>query len=189
VCRVRAYLDESVQVGPPGLYVIAAAVVPPAAADGARHELRQVAGKTKQLHWRDESGTRRAAVIFVVAQLDVEHLVAVCTPIDPKRQERSRRHALTRLLWELDQRDVRDVVLETRAHRDKEDRAHIASQQRAQALSRDLRYEFGQPRQEPLLWLPDVVAGAVAYARTGRDTTYLDGLGASVVVLDVEPRG
>lgn len=185
---MRAYLDESVRAAAPGLYVVAAAVVRPASAEEARRRLRDVAGKAQRLHWRAESGQRRHTAVATIADLaGVEHLVAVCTPMNPKRQERSRRHALTRLLWELEQRAVNDVVFETRQHRDAEDRAHIASQQRAGHLSRRLRYGYGQPKQEPLLWLPDVVAGAVAYARAGLDPSYLEALGPAVVVVDINP--
>lgn len=183
---MRAYLDESLRVAAPGLYVFAAAVVPEPAEADARDKLREIAGKSARLHWRAESAPRRSATVAAVAGLDdVEHLVAVCTPMDPRRQEGSRRHALTRLLWELEQRKVHDVVLETRMQRDQQDRVHIAAQQRAHHLTPQLTYRFGQPVQEPLLWLPDIVAGAVAYARAGEEPAYLYTLGAAVVVVDV----
>ena len=45
-----------------------------------------------------------------------------------------------------------------------------------------LQYEFGRPRQEPLLWAPDAVAGAVATAVGTGDLTYLRTLGETVYV-------
>jgi len=50
------------------------------------------------------------------------------------------------------------------AHNDQRDRATIAHAQRAGWLSPTLRYAFLRPNDEPLLWIPDAVAGLVAAA-------------------------
>jgi len=52
-----------------------------------------------------------------------------------------------------------------------------------------LRYAFGRPHQESLVWLPDLVAGAVADALGGQTTRHLAALGDSVSVVDVGPSG
>ncbi len=90
-----------------------------------------------------------------------------------------------------------DVLLESRTHLDSEDRALLGAQ-KAGHLTRELRYAFERPNLEPLLWLPDLVAGAVSYSRAGLDQQSLEHLQHIVTVVDVgaatlpqpcEPRG
>jgi len=118
-----------------------------------------------------------------VSELQLRSLVAVSTPMDPRRPERARRRCLTRLLWELEQQAVLDILFESRQNRDRDDRAHIIRSQTAGHCSRSLTYDFQLPLQEPLLWLPDLVAGAVAYARAGRGQHCLALLGDTVTIV------
>lgn len=120
--------------------------------------------------------------------LGLPSLVAVAAPIDPRRQERARRKCLERLLWELTELGTRDVLLESRQERrDVHDRKAIAAAQQRGAIPADLRYSFGRPDQEPLLWLADAVAGVVSAARAGppSDGVHLQDLTAVLTVLDV----
>jgi hypothetical protein len=182
---VRAYIDESVREAAPGLYVLASVAVPPDRADDVRAALRSgLRHRRPRFHWRDEEDSDRQAMAKTAGELQLASLVAVSTPMDPKRPERARRVCLTRLLWELEQRDVFDVVFESRQNRDRDDRAHIVRAQKAGHCSRSLRYDFALPLQEPLLWLPDLVAGAVAYAHVGRGEQCLTLLGENVTVVD-----
>ncbi len=90
------------------------------------------------------------------------------------------------MLRELEQRQVLDVLVENRTHLDSEDRAHILGAQKAGHLTRELRYAFERPNREPLLWLPDLVAGTVSYSRTGLDQQYLEHLQHSMTVVAVD---
>lgn len=182
---MRAYIDESVREGAPGLYVLASVAVPDEQADDVRAALRSgLRHRRPRFHWRDEQDSDRQAMAKVAGDLALSSLAAVSTPMDPKRPERARRVCLTRLLWELEQRAVLNVVFESRQNRDRDDRAHILRAQKAGHCSRELRYGFALPLQEPLLWLPDLVAGAVAYARVGRGEQCLALLGEGVTVID-----
>jgi hypothetical protein len=185
VVVVRAYIDESVREGAPGLYVLASVAVPEERADDVRAVLRAgLRHRRPRFHWRDEQDSDRQAMAKVAGELQLQSLVAVSTPMDHKRPERARRACLTRLLWELEQRAVRDVLFESRQNRDRDDRAHIVRAQKAGHCSSTLAYGFEMPLQEPLLWLPDLVAGAVAYARVGRGEQCLALLGDGVTVVD-----
>lgn len=156
----------------PGLYVLASVAVPDDRADDVRQTLRSgLRHKRARFHWHDEQEGDRQAMAKLAADLQLSSLVAVSTPIDPKRPERARRACLTRLLWELEQWAVLDVVFESRQNRDRADRAHIVRAQKARHVSAWLTYGFALPLQEPLLWLPDLVAGAVAHARIGHVTS------------------
>jgi len=159
-------------------------------AQDCRDRLRDVA-RAGRLHWRADTGARRNEAVDLISALDVSHLVAVVTPINRTKQERPRRLALNRLLWELTQLGVADVLIESRASRsgdrgDARDRALILGQQRSQALPPKFRYAFGLPLQESLLWLPDVVAGAVGQACTGQDRGHFEALQAKLTVIDVQ---
>lgn len=183
---MRAYVDESVRVAAPGLYVLAGVVVRPGQAEPVRDVLRrELRHQRRPFHWRLEERTDRESMAKRVGALDLSAVVAVASPVDAHRPERARRFCLTRMLWELEQRQVLDVLLESRTHLDSEDRAHILGAQKAGHLTRELRYAFERPNLEPLLWLPDLVAGAVSYSRAGLDQQCLEHLQHIVTVVDV----
>jgi len=63
---------------------------------------------------------------------------------------------------------------------------HSLGAQKAGHLTRELRYAFERPNREPLLWLPDLVAGTVSYSRAGLDQQYLEHLQHSMTVVAVD---
>lgn len=179
---VTAYVDESLRLTGEGRYVLAGVVVPDERVAEVRAALRAaVPPRMRRYHWRKESAASRAHLCHTVARLDVD-AVAVTGPVDPTRQERARRQCLLRLLWELAERGVTNVVFESRRAADASDRRLIEHAQRA-GWPRPAQYRFAQPDAECLLWLPDVVAGAVARALGDGDPTYLTLLGSPVTVL------
>jgi hypothetical protein len=104
-----------------------------------------------------------------VAGTAVDSLVVIGARAEPEKQERARRQVLGRLWWELDQRQVSRLMLESRhLEPDRYDRAAIGGFRNAGVLSRRLLVDFGQPVQESLLWLPDTVCGAAGDDRCGR---------------------
>jgi len=183
---MRAYVDESGRTAAPGLYVLAAVVVLTGQEDEVRAVLRSgLRHRRQRFHWREEEHTDQETMAKLVGELQLASVVAVATPVDTKRPERARRLCLTRLLWELEHRNVHDVLLESRGDaQDRDDRRHIANTQRARHVEPDLVYAFGNPRAEPLLWLPDLVAGAVNRAHFDELDCCLRLLGPGVTVLE-----
>ncbi len=183
---MRAYIDESCREQLPGVFVLAAVVVPTPRADQVRAQVRGHAlASGARFHWHAEGSDRRVKFLEELAGFSLPAVVAVAAPIDPQRQERARRKCLEQLLWELVQRDVRDLVLESRQERrDRHDRAAILAGQKAGQVPADLRYAFEQPSREPLLWLPDVVAGVVSAVRAGLPGLSLAALGPSVSLVE-----
>jgi hypothetical protein len=88
----------------------------------------------------------------------------------PGHQERARRKCIERLLHELASRGIAGVVFERRhAELDARDRTMIAALHRQQTLPAAFQAEWLPATSEPLLWLPDIAAGAAALAETGDD--------------------
>ena len=179
-----AYVDESLRLDGAGRYVLATVLVSDARADEVRAALRDAVPRgLRRFHFRKQGDSARSAMCALIAGLRLDAVVVVASRID-SRAERARRLCLTRLLWELGERKVRDLVIESRHSADKEDRRLIAAAERAGWAS-DVRYAFGQPDDECLLWLPDVVAAAVARAMGDSDPTYLRVLGPTVTVVEL----
>jgi hypothetical protein len=166
-----AYVDESLRVRE-GLYVLAAVLVADAQADRHREELRALLHRHQlRLHWRDESSRRREQLIDAVAALQDTGAVVIAAGVAPGRQERARRKCIERLLAELAGRGIATVVFERRHKElDARDRAMIAALRRQQSLPAALSASWLPAVDEPLLWLPDIAAGAASLAETGNDT-------------------
>jgi hypothetical protein len=177
-----AYIDESMRMTH-GWYVLAAVIVADHHAEDHRAVLRDLLYRGQlRLHWRDESTRRRAQLIAAMAALDHTGAIVIATGTQPRHQERARRKCIERLLAELASRGITTAVFERRhPDLDTRDRAMIASLLRQQAIPAAFRATWQQAADEPLLWLPDVAAGAASLAETG-DDTYWQTLAAAFTV-------
>ena len=169
--RLLAWVDESGSSGlrDPGTYLLAAAVSDSDAEDEGRDRMQALLlpGQVK-VHWRDESERRRAQIVGAVAGLSLEHVVVVRSGATGERPERRRRKCMERLLYELEQRGVDDVVLESRGPDDDQRDVEMVNALRGQKrLSPQVRLSHRVGRNEPMLWIPDAVCGAVVAARGG----------------------
>lgn len=187
--RLHAWVDESMratQNGSNGIYLMAAAVADPSACDEVRDDLRAVTEKNaERLHWRHETPERQAKIAATIGNHDVVHLVVVGTPLDARRQERARAICTERLLYELDNLGVAHVWLETRHPAlNERDLRLVKALRGKRSISSSIRIEFARPKDEPMLWIPDAVAGAVNGARSGR-ASVLDDMG-QVDIINIE---
>ncbi|MEO7235781.1 MAG: hypothetical protein ABIW80_10430 [Lapillicoccus sp.] len=108
-----------------------------------------------------------------VSASDVESVVVVGSMASRHHQERARRQVMKSLLWELDQMDVRWATLESRgAAADRRDLAVVGGLRNGRRLSRRLAVTHERPIQEPMLWIPDAVAGAAGDYRCGDPRHY-----------------
>src|SRR6266581_272336 len=148
-----AYVDESLRVRE-GLYVLAAVIVADADADRHRQALRALLYRGQlRLHWRDEGSRRRGDLIAAICGLHHTGAVVIAAGMAPGRQERARRKCIERLLLELASRGIAEVTFE-----------------RQQSLPAALHASWQPAAGEPLLWLPDIAAGAASLAETGDET-------------------
>ncbi|RSN37699.1 hypothetical protein DL990_01310 [Amycolatopsis sp. WAC 01416] len=185
---LQAFADESFKEDDDGgFYVLAAAVLPV-----ERHaELRKVmvgmrAERTGKLHWNVLADVQKRAVVKQVADFEELHLVAVGTPVPVRRQERGRSLCMQRLVMELHLLDVSLLVAEGRTVQlDARDVRTV--QQCRFSLPRGAAFRIRHVRgaDEPLLWIPDIVAGAVRARRQGAPG-YADQLATCAIELEVD---
>lgn len=169
-----AFVDESMRQSDDGLYVVAAAVVVEDESGRVREALRDVLlpGQVR-FHWHDERPERRLAMLKVVSSRIAAGFAAFHRSGGHASQERARAQCLKCLLWHLGQYGVSDLTMESRgAPNDARDRRTIIAAQQSQIASKDLRYGFAWAREEPLLWLPDALAGAVSRHLAGEGSEY-----------------
>ncbi|WP_405069842.1 hypothetical protein OG558_09275 [Kribbella sp. NBC_01510] len=86
---------------------------------------------------------------------------------------------------ELDQFGLSEAWLESRAAaQDRRDLRLVDSARRKRLISSDLQVGFARPSAEPMLWLPDAVAGAMSAAVLGEER-WLTAMAAVVTVHQV----
>lgn len=170
---LSAWVDESVLVGggrhAVGVYTLAAVVADTASADEIRAKLRTLTyTRNGRLHWVDESSKRRDDIAAAIAAIDLAAIVTVGSPVRRPKQERARRCCLERLFYELGLLGVSKVWLESRtATPDRRDLRLLDYARDKGLVPGELKVGFARPRDEPMLWLPDAVAGAVTAANLG----------------------
>jgi hypothetical protein len=178
-----AYVDESLRVRD-GLYILAAVIIADADADHHRQALTGLLyrGQTR-LHWRNESSRRRDDLVAAVSRLPHTGAIIIGTGMASGRQERARRKCIEQLLNELTSRGIGKIIFERRhAELDVRDRDLITALQRRHALPISFQATWLAALDEPLLWLPDIMAGAASLAETG-DRRYWEPLAAAFKVI------
>lgn len=171
-------MDES-YVSSTAHYLLAAVVVDPARTADLRDETRGLPRRGRsRFHWHSERAADRAAMVSHIAARTDLQVVVVSQPVAEARAERARARCLGALLAACVgfEPAVGHVVLESRTEvLDKRDAARIEGLKSAGRLPGLLRFSFGT-KAEPLLWLPDAVAGA-ANAELADDPRYTARLG------------
>ena len=121
-----------------------------------------------KLHWNDLSHRQQRIAAKQVAAVESFHIVAIGSPVPTRKQERARATCLTRLVHELHSYGVTDLLMEARARELNARDIRTVTGARFQ-LPKGCRFridhEFGA--REPLLWIADMIAGAVRANRLG----------------------
>jgi len=188
---LSAWVDESVFSHPEqGFYLLAATIADPAACVPLRAELRSLlARRSPRLHWRDEPPARQLFIAARMASYGLAHTVVVGAPLDRRKSERARRFCLEALLLNLQAAGVRQVWIESRGPIENDrDRSMVNAMRAKHLLTAPLVVDFAQPIQEPMLWIPDAVAGAVAGARRGSGSEPRELFGDAVTEIAVAVR-
>jgi uncharacterized membrane protein len=149
----HCYLDESFE----GSYVIAVAIIPAALVAPSRATLRALrAPGARRFHTASERPERRALALFALSSVPAVHGIAEVAADVPRHERRSA--ALSAAIAFAVGRGVSRVVIERADAVDRQDRRAIFDAlTRLEARGR-VTYEFLRAYEEPLLWIPDVVA-------------------------------
>jgi hypothetical protein len=186
---LSAFIDESGSYRSldPHTYILAAAIYDSEASQKASTAMRGLLlpGQVK-VHWHDEDERRRLKLVNEVAGLEGVGLIVVRNGLPGEKDERRRRLCGERMYYELQERGVRGAVFESRGQADdRRDRRHLDSLKASRRITGSFRIDHLPGRTEPLLWVPDILCGALSQARTGNDT-YMERLGELVKIITLE---
>ncbi|MFE4626011.1 hypothetical protein [Streptomyces mirabilis] len=129
---------------------------------------------------------QRQAAARTVAEQDGLYVVSVGSPVPKRKQERARSKCLSALIAELYGFGVLRVYLEAREKElnARDIRTVASTRQTVLPRGATLRAEHVPGATEPLLWISDIVAGAVRAQRQG-DGRYAQLLGHNLLDFDV----
>lgn len=190
---LHAWVDERMDVDldqDKGTYILASVVCDPTGCDPVRDTLRSLLqGRQRRLHWRDETGPRRMKIAAAIGAVDMAAVVVIGVPMANRRQERARRICMETLLPTLEQEyGVTRVFLEARTQSlIRKDREQVANLVGKKLITPALRVASARPLDEPMLWVPDAVAGAVGADRLG-NPQWLDLMRDTVTEIEIALR-
>ncbi|SEE80346.1 hypothetical protein [Jiangella alba] len=173
-----AYVDESIRTDD-GVYVLAAVALDRADAAAVRAAVRALEPRPgRRFHWRDRLPAARHSAAGLLAGLPTLAIAVVGAPVNPRRQERARRHCLGALLFELADAGVDEVCLESRNPvADRRDLDVVGGFRVRGVVPPTLRVAHARAGDEPLLWAADIVAGAICAAE-GKEPAYREAVAA-----------
>lgn len=170
--QLVAYIDESSARRPPRNqeYMVCAAILESADLDKVRAELRPLLlpGQIK-LHWTDERTSRRRKIVETLSTIDSMQAVITHRSELSKKTERYRRKCLEQMYFELSSMDIQSVTLESRQEaQNRKDIEHIVVLQ-GQGQGAGIRLQHVRGGDDPLLWIPDIVLGALNSVYLGEE--------------------
>lgn len=167
-----AYADESFdEQDGGGYYVLAAACFELSAYDHARETAALLRGghRISKLHWTKMNPEHREHAAKAVAAVEGFHIVTIGAPVPKRRQERARARCLDRLVVELHGYGIEALVIEAREPElNRRDVKTVEGvRHRLSPVGASFRVDHVPGPAEPLLWIADVVAGAVRAEQEG----------------------
>lgn len=185
-----AFVDESeARVTEAGtttaVYILAATLVEHAMLDEVRAEtlaLRRPG--QRKTHWRDESAASRLALAKLVSEMPVLHLVVARRSSLGEHAERRRRKCLEGLVHELGTWPTHTIVLEARESSSNTKELRFFDRLRSTALIVPPLIRHTPGAHDPLLGIPDIVAGA-SNANVRGNGRYLDVLNKATEVIRI----
>lgn len=173
--QVRAALDETgITVEGAMAYVVVATIVleDEGAAKLALDSVIDHPGRTRPFHWAAEGAGTKQQMVDCLIELGVVSHVVVHHPTGRRKQEAARKRALHKMLPALIADGVGELVIESRDDTGNgRDKGTILDVLQSVGKPGVLTYCW-LPNTERLLWLPDVVCGAVRGFLAGDDTYY-----------------
>jgi hypothetical protein len=140
------------------------------ACDPVREMLRSLRYRRQpRLHWHAEEDPRKTKIAESIGALSLPATVVVGMPLAKSKQERARAKCMGALLPELEAQGVTQVWLEARTPSlSRRDMCLVDALRSQRQITPAIRVDTALPSEEPMLWLPDAVAGAVSASRDGQ---------------------
>jgi hypothetical protein len=163
----------------PGIFILSASIFRDSDVDAARAAMAGLKPKgSVKLHWRESHNhKRRSAIVTVVAALRCQHHHVVIRTAAHEKPERMRAKAMEHLLIELDKQSVSQVTFESRTPKqDIRDRDVLRTLDSLGRLTVLGRLDHAQGKDEPMVWIPDVICGVVADSRIHESPEFRDQL-------------
>jgi hypothetical protein len=159
-----------------GFYLLAAAIANPANRDNLCDTLHGlVVGKARRLHWRAETRKQQRLIADTLAKAEgVRRLVDAGAPLDPKSGACAS-HLYGATHHELKDRRVSHVSVERR-HTRVNTQDKLNALRASGVLDDSMRGEFVHPDDDPMLWIPDDVTGAIGTLRKHAESSELEAL-------------
>lgn len=183
---LHAWVDESIHFDVPevggAMYILAAAVADPLACEPVRERLRDLVPKGRdRLHWNSEDAPLKRRVAATIGQADICGLVVVGVGADMRNQERARSKCMEALLFKLESLGVSQVWLEARTQTlNRRDLRLIDKLRGRKVITGSIRVDIAYPSEEPMLWIPDALAGATGMARKDVDDEFRNSMGDTI---------
>jgi hypothetical protein len=112
------------------------------------------------LHHYDETPRRRVEIASTVAELPLTGVIIITEVTSDREQERARAHLFADLLPRLQHTEhVEHVVIESRRTGNRHDRRTRDRLRQSRRITADLRLDWAEKPDDPLVWLPDSVIG------------------------------
>ena len=156
-----ALVDESIGVAGDGFYVVAMVLIATEQRDIVRRRVRHVMPSANQrFHFHRESAATKLGMLGLLGEVAAHAVAYRITPAPTRHQNEARDRCLNAMAADLG--GVTELLLESRdAMNDVRDRRVIAGAVRRGLIAPGVEYGHRRPREEPLLWLADALAGAV----------------------------
>jgi hypothetical protein len=166
--RRVAFVDEATATlgTEPDTYLLAAVIAPHTLVGALTDRMRALKpARANKLHWREitgRSGLREAAV-RAINDVNLEHVVVVRLDASAERLERRRRLCMQRLAQELHDRNVSEIIAESRGPADdRRDVEHFVAMASQKMPGSEIRISHAPGPSNAALWAADIVAGVVA---------------------------
>lgn len=167
----------------PGAYLLGAVLCDDEDVHAMRTTMEDLRIGEPKLHWHGSSDDRRADFVRAVSELPVTGFVVVHVAKGAS-DRRQRRKCMEFLLPHLAQMPCSTITFESRGQLDASDLATMQMLRAQRAIETTLRIEHAIGRNEPALWVADILCGAVVQARIG-NRAYLDVLGGAVELHEI----
>ena len=178
--------DESGSIpsADPGSYIMAIAVLEDKEYPlVCRRMMDVILPHEKKVHWHGRDRSQRMQLCELVSNLPLMSIVVVHHQVGA-RERRHRRKCLESLFPLAAGLGCANIVLESRGGQDASDFDTLQTLRAQKVVTGDLRLDHRPGRDEPALWVADIVCGAVVQSRVGHGE-FLEKLAPAVDIYHV----